>query len=106
MACPYGTSKQDSISIGSHFSIIDSSGNPITDPQRNLHVNEQNEFEGGNIYFYWKNGQKCWNGPQRRLKLRLLCGESVELRNLVEPSMCVYEGELVTPAVCPLLSVC
>lgn len=40
------------------------------------------------------------------LKLRLLCGESVELRNLVEPSMCVYEGELVTPAVCPLLSVC
>lgn len=41
MACPYGTSKQDSISIGSHFSIIDSSGNPITDPQRNLHVNEQ-----------------------------------------------------------------
>lgn len=105
-ACPYGKATQDSISIGSSFSIIDSNGAMIRDASRNLHVNEENVIEGGDVFFYWKNGQKCWNGPYRSLKLKLVCGSEVEIRNLVEPSMCVYEGELATPAVCPLYCVC
>ena len=78
----------------------------IRDASRNLHVNEENVIEGGDVFFYWKNGQKCWNGPYRSLKLKLVCGSEVEIRNLVEPSMCVYEGELATPAVCPLYCGC
>lgn len=75
----------------------------IRDASRNLHVNEENVIEGGDVFFYWKNGQKCWNGPYRSLKLKLVCGSEVEIRNLVEPSMCVYEGELATPARVPVV---
>lgn len=89
--------------IGSSFSIIDSNGAMIRDASRNLHVNEENVIEGGDVFFYWKNGQKCWNGPYRSLKLKLVCGSEVEIRNLVEPSMCVYEGELATPARVPVV---
>ena len=81
---------------------MDEEGNKLDTSGRSVHVNMNNEFAGGNIYFYWQNGQKCWNGPNRSLKLRLLCGDSVRIQNLIEPSMCVYEGEFVTPAVCPL----
>ena len=77
-------------------------GEAIDNLNYNVHVNEQNEMTNGDIFFYWKDGRSCWNGPQRSLRLKLLCHDSVELLSLIEPSMCVYEGELGTPSVCPM----
>lgn len=100
--CPYGDSKQDTTSLGNSFSIVNEKGEAIDTLGMNIHVTKQNTMPDGNIYFYWKNGRSCWNGPQRSLKLKLVCHDSVELLSLIEPSMCVYEGELGTPSVCPL----
>ncbi|KAG1698706.1 hypothetical protein DVH05_014661 [Phytophthora capsici] len=49
----------------------------------------------------FSNGQKCWNGPNRSLAVKLECGpEPMELRDIEEPSTCVYTAKLRTPAVC------
>ncbi|GMF38329.1 unnamed protein product [Phytophthora fragariaefolia] len=49
----------------------------------------------------FSNGQKCWNGPNRSLTVKLECGpEPMELFNIEEPSTCVYSAKLRTPAVC------
>ncbi|OWZ03967.1 Glucosidase, partial [Phytophthora megakarya] len=46
-------------------------------------------------------GQKCWNGPNRSMTVKLECGpEPMELYNIEEPSTCVYTAKLRTPAVC------
>ncbi|POM76280.1 Glucosidase [Phytophthora palmivora] len=46
-------------------------------------------------------GQKCWNGPNRSLTVKLECGpEPMELYDVEEPSTCVYTAKLRTPAVC------
>ncbi|ETL91254.1 hypothetical protein L917_10198 [Phytophthora nicotianae] len=49
----------------------------------------------------FSNGQKCWNGPNRSLTVKLECGpEPMELSDIEEPSTCVYTAKLRTPAVC------
>lgn len=100
--CPYGNAKQDSTSLGRTFQIVNKDNEEIKTLGWDVHVNEQNQMSNGDVYFYWKGGSQCWNGPQRSLKLKLVCHASVEVLQLIEPSMCVYVGELGTPAVCPL----
>ena len=100
--CPYGNAKQDSTSLGRTFQIVNKENEEIKTLGWDVHVNEQNQMSNGDVYFYWKGGAQCWNGPQRSLKLKLVCHATVELLQLIEPSMCVYVGELGTPAVCPL----
>ncbi|KAL7608414.1 hypothetical protein Lser_V15G09832 [Lactuca serriola] len=36
----------------------------------------------------FSNGDKCWNGPQRSLTVRLRCGSKVEVADIDEPSRC------------------
>ncbi|EGZ14058.1 hypothetical protein PHYSODRAFT_514136 [Phytophthora sojae] len=49
----------------------------------------------------FSNGQKCWNGPNRSMTVKLECGpEPMELFNIEEPSTCVYSAKLRAPAVC------
>lgn len=48
----------------------------------------------------FSNGENCWNGPDRSLKVRLRCGLKVELSDIDEPSRCEYEALLTTPALC------
>ncbi|EFJ05152.1 hypothetical protein SELMODRAFT_137598, partial [Selaginella moellendorffii] len=38
----------------------------------------------------FQNGDHCWNGPQRSLKVRLRCGLKSELSDIEEPSRCEY----------------
>lgn len=46
-------------------------------------------------------GQKCWNGPNRSLTVTLECGPMpMTLFDVEEPSTCVYNAKLRTPAVC------
>ncbi|KAJ7518369.1 hypothetical protein O6H91_21G065900 [Diphasiastrum complanatum] len=48
----------------------------------------------------FSNGDKCWNGPDRSLKVRLRCGLKNEVLSVEEPSRCEYVAELTTPASC------
>mmetsp|Transcript_4855 Transcript_4855/g.8838 ORF Transcript_4855/g.8838 Transcript_4855/m.8838 type:complete len:518 (+) Transcript_4855:140-1693(+) len=46
------------------------------------------------------NGQRCWNGPNRSIKVKFECGVSNELQLVDEPSKCVYATVLKTPLAC------
>ncbi|XP_057953342.1 glucosidase 2 subunit beta [Malania oleifera] len=48
----------------------------------------------------FSNGDKCWNGPDRSLKVRLRCGLKNEIVDVDEPSRCEYVALLYTPALC------
>ncbi|KAK3825906.1 MAG: glucosidase II beta subunit-like-domain-containing protein [Benniella sp.] len=48
-------------------------------------------------------GTKCWNGPERSVRLEMSCGTKNELVSVAEPAKCEYLFKLQTPAVCPVL---
>ncbi|GJN37962.1 hypothetical protein PR202_gb26965 [Eleusine coracana subsp. coracana] len=58
------------------------------------------KFEESYRVMQFTNGDKCWNGPDRSLKVRLRCGLSNELNDVDEPSRCEYVAVLSTPALC------
>ncbi|XP_008781219.1 glucosidase 2 subunit beta [Phoenix dactylifera] len=58
------------------------------------------KFEESYRVMLFSNGDRCWNGPDRSLKVRLRCGLKDELADIDEPSRCEYVAILSTPAVC------
>lgn len=58
------------------------------------------KFEDSYKAMLFSNGDKCWNGPDRSLKVRLRCGLKNELTDVDEPSRCEYVALLSTPSVC------
>ncbi|XP_010230777.1 glucosidase 2 subunit beta isoform X3 [Brachypodium distachyon] len=58
------------------------------------------KFEESYRIMHFSNGDKCWNGPDRSLKVRLRCGLNNELNGVDEPSRCEYVAVLSTPALC------
>ncbi|KAJ9168762.1 hypothetical protein P3X46_020252 [Hevea brasiliensis] len=48
----------------------------------------------------FSNGDRCWNGPARSLRVKLRCGLKNELTDIDEPSRCEYVAFLSTPALC------
>ncbi|XP_031494639.1 glucosidase 2 subunit beta isoform X2 [Nymphaea colorata] len=58
------------------------------------------KFEEGYRVMQFSNGERCWNGPDRSLKVRLRCGLKNELVDVDEPSRCEYESVMSSPAVC------
>lgn len=48
----------------------------------------------------YENGQNCWNGPNRSVKVNMRCGTENKLTNAFEPNRCVYEFDFLTPARC------
>ncbi|XP_057781151.1 LOW QUALITY PROTEIN: glucosidase 2 subunit beta [Salvia miltiorrhiza] len=58
------------------------------------------KFEESYRVMHFMNGDKCWNGPDRSLKVRLRCGLKNELTDVDEPSRCEYLAFLATPALC------
>ena len=48
----------------------------------------------------YENGQNCWNGPNRSVKVHLKCGVTNQLLAASEPSRCEYEYRFETPAAC------
>ncbi|XP_071498479.1 glucosidase 2 subunit beta-like [Diadema antillarum] len=63
-----------------------------------------NQWEGpaDNKYsvMMYTRGQKCWNGPDRSTKVLLKCGIENKITSASEPDRCVYQFELITPALC------
>jgi len=45
-------------------------------------------------------GQTCWNGPARSANVKMVCGKEVEILSVDEPSTCVYDMVMTTPAMC------
>ena len=43
---------------------------------------------------------KCWNGPERSVKLDLSCGTNNELLHISEPEKCEYYFKATSPALC------
>jgi len=57
-------------------------------------------FEENYRVMSFTNGQHCWQGPNRSLRVRLACGEEEQVAKIDEPSRCEYVGVLTTPAAC------
>lgn len=58
------------------------------------------KFEDSYRVMMFSNGDKCWNGPDRSLKVKLRCGLQNEVADVDEPSRCEYVALLSTPALC------
>jgi len=63
-------------------------------------IRRWDKFEESYRVMQFSNGDRCWNGPDRSLKVRLRCGLSNELNDVDEPSRCEYVAVLSTPALC------
>jgi len=57
------------------------------------------KFESPTVMKF-KNGEKCWNGPQRSATVILKCSDDNKLVSVSEPNKCEYEMIFYTPAVC------
>lgn len=58
------------------------------------------KFEDAYKAILFSSGDKCWNGPDRSLKVRLRCGLKNEATDVDEPSRCEYVALLSTPVLC------
>jgi len=46
------------------------------------------------------NGEECWGGPRRSLRVVFHCGPEEEMYDVSEPSRCSYEAHVSHPAAC------
>lgn len=58
------------------------------------------EGEGKDRFMKYVDGDRCWNGPQRSIKVQLLCGDNEEVVSVNEPNRCAYTMKFKTPAAC------
>ncbi|KAF2305193.1 hypothetical protein GH714_002920 [Hevea brasiliensis] len=63
-------------------------------------IEHWDKFEDLYRSMIFSNGDRCWNGPDRSLKVKLRCGLKNELTDVDEPSRCEYVAFLSTPALC------
>ncbi len=50
----------------------------------------------------YRDGQACYTGNSRTVRVKLQCGSNNELVRVEEPKTCEYEAVVKTPAVCPV----
>ncbi|WVQ82852.1 hypothetical protein IAT38_004987 [Cryptococcus sp. DSM 104549] len=62
------------------------------------------DADQGSLSYYsqqvYKNGAKCWNGPNRSATVDISCGTSNQLLSISEPEKCEYRFKVTSPAVC------
>ena len=56
--------------------------------------------ESGERVMEWKNGQKCWNGPERSATVNVRCGAETKLLSAEEPDTCSYLLEMESHIAC------
>lgn len=56
--------------------------------------------DDSNRLMNYAQGDRCWNGPARSIKVELNCGEIEEIVSVEEPNRCAYFMKFKTPAVC------
>ena len=50
--------------------------------------------------WYWENGSKCWNGPQRSATAYVTCGAETKVLSADEPDTCRYVLAMESPVAC------
>ena len=53
-----------------------------------------------NSVMKYTGGEKCWNGPNRSMTVRMVCGAEEAILSAGEPDRCEYAMEFATPASC------
>jgi len=48
----------------------------------------------------FEDGQRCWDGPARKLDVEFVCGEDGALEDVTEPSRCIYAAIVRHPGAC------
>ncbi|KAF8931275.1 hypothetical protein BGZ58_007724 [Dissophora ornata] len=67
-------------------------------------IDKFSSWEGDNYDTQmYTGGTKCWNGPDRSVKLMMICGTENKILSVSEPAKCEYIFKMQTPAVCPVL---
>lgn len=66
--------------------------------QNTVLIGKYEKFQDNTLYY--TKGDKCWNGPQRSISVKLECGSDNIIKSVSEPSTCVYEMIFITPIVC------
>ena len=59
-----------------------------------------NRWQNNYSEMFYDRGQKCWNGPDRTVRVQLHCGLQDQLIDVSEPSRCEYLFIFETPASC------
>ncbi|KAF9194871.1 hypothetical protein BGZ51_007091 [Haplosporangium sp. Z 767] len=68
-------------------------------------IDQFSEWVGDNYETQlYTGGAKCWNGPERSVKVIMSCGTVNEIVAVSEPAKCEYLFKFRTPAVCRVLS--
>ncbi|KAJ6434050.1 hypothetical protein OIU84_017711 [Salix udensis] len=67
---------------------------------RKTRLGQWEKFENSYGSMLFSNGDGCWNGPGRSLKVKLRCGLKTELTDVNEPSRCEYVALMSTPIHC------
>lgn len=67
---------------------------------RKTKLGSWNGFEGNDTVMNFANGDTCWQGPPRSIKVKLACGATDTFDSVVEPSRCTYLASIKTPAFC------
>jgi hypothetical protein len=52
------------------------------------------------LYMHFKNGQKCYDGPEREVTVIAECGATTSILTVEENGKCLYEIQIQTPAAC------
>jgi len=48
----------------------------------------------------FKHGTRCWDGPERELKIVFKCGVNEQVLDVIEPSKCVYQATVIAAGAC------
>lgn len=67
---------------------------------RNTLLGTWSGFEENGSVMNFANGEGCWQGPSRSIKVSLVCGSTDVFESASEPSRCTYTGVIKTPAYC------
>jgi len=58
------------------------------------------EHDREHTFVTFSGGQSCWKGPQRSMKVKMICGKENKMLAATEPSMCSYAADFTTPVAC------
>lgn len=56
-------------------------------------------FDGPNKATF-KHGTRCWDGPERELKIVFKCDVDAQILDVIEPSKCVYQATVTAAGAC------
>eukprot|EP01120_Amphizonella_sp_Union-15-10_P009604 TRINITY_DN367_c0_g2_i1.p1 TRINITY_DN367_c0_g2~~TRINITY_DN367_c0_g2_i1.p1 ORF type:complete len:465 (-),score=138.71 TRINITY_DN367_c0_g2_i1:70-1464(-) len=58
------------------------------------------KWENDYTVMVYSNGQRCWGGPDRSIRVEIFCGQEDQILDVQEPNKCEYSMQLRTPVAC------